>query len=514
MKKLIAFLLCFTLLAVGVTYGCIQYTLHAPDSGETVEEVGIFLNGFYDENDLMITEHKEVMQTVDREVHINYPQIDGLKNSEVQTLVNDRIREEAERMQAAYDQYGSKLSFLSSQVHGNFANTLSVGLFSGDDAMHYEQVYLNFNLNDGSLLQMEDLFKTDADLQEIVRTAFYDAVTRGHLGDYYWEEPQSPDEQELYQTVKGYLEAENKKFAFTPAEIYLYWGDYAASVPMVDFADDIVIYSKYLTAESLFEQDGIGYDGVFTCAAIPSGFDSREFGFPEENFWYDVAVMEKYVDDSLPEDVQEQFLGFYSRVYTSMLSEVEAVRELARSNPDRGYILLACPFVSMVTSSEYVDGSWQTTPSHAANVNDNYRLYEMPIALYRSKYLPAMIEEYRGNNYYLFYGGIDEYLDGDEVQLTKRDQEQLYDYTADKKLELQDVFAEGYDYGTALRAQAKYDLTGYYGFTMEEAELQVQQAWFTLGGGGVQVRIPAWGEEQYIWIPLSDFPHSALAIYD
>ena len=57
-------------------------------------------------------------------------------------------------------------------------------------------------------------------------------------------------------------------------------------------------------------------------------------------------------------------------------------------------------------------------------------------------------------------------------------------------------------------------MTGYYGFTMEEAELQVQQAWFTLGGGGVQVRIPAWGEEKYIWIPLSDFPHSALVIYD
>lgn len=511
MKKLLIFLLCFTLLAVGVTYGCIQYTLRAPSAADLPAEQGIDLNGFYDENDLSVSIVEETVKKADGEVLTAYPQIDGLKNADVQAAVNAVIRQEAEQLKTA--EGGQNLSFLSWQIYGNFANTLSVGLYAGYDSARYEQVYLNFNLNDGSQLQLEDLLRADADLQALVRTAFYDAITTGNLGNY-WEEVQSPDENALYKTVKGYLESENKQFAFTPANIYLYWEDYAATVPMVDHAEDIVIYSKYLTEESLFVSDGVGYDGVFTCADLPDGYAERKLGFGAENFRYDVAVMEKYVDDSIPEDQQNRFLDFYDEYYAQMLEEVETVRQLAEENPHKGYILLACPFVSMVNQSEYIGDGWVVTPSRAATVNDNYRLYEMPIELYHSKYLPALIEEYRENSYYLFYSGIDQALDGDEVQLTKRDQEQLYNYETGARLTLETVFKEGYDYAAAARAQAKYDLMGNYGFPMEEAEQQVQGAWFSLAGSGVQVNIPLWGETQSLWIMLSEFPRSALAIYE
>lgn len=512
MKKLLIFLLCFTVLAVGITYGCIQYTLGAPAAQKLPAETGIDLNGFYDENDLLVARVEETIKKEEGEVFSAYPQIDGLKNDEVQTLVNDTICAEAERLKGA--EGGQTLSFLSWQIYGNFANTLSVGLFAGYDGAHYEQVYLNFNLNDGSLLRLEDLFRTDADLREVVRTGFYEALTRANLGND-WEEVQSPDENELYKTVKGYLEAEDKKFAFTPSEIYLYWGDYAASVPMKNYAEDIVIYSKYLTEERLFVSDGVGYDGIFTCAAIPGGFDERKFGFGTENFWYDVAVMEKYVGDSLPADTQEQFLSFYDDVYAQLLVEVDTVHALAKANSDRAYILIACPFVNLYTGFTESGNGWSgLQASCAAVVNDNYRLYEMPIDLFHSKYLPALKEEYRGNNYYLFYGGIDKYLDGDEVQLTKRDQERLYNYETREPLTLEAVFAEGYDYASTIRAQAKYDLTGDYGFTPEDAELQMEGAWFTLAGSGVQVNIPAWGDSQHLRMPLSDFPNSALAIFD
>lgn len=505
MKKLIAFLLCFTLLAVGVTYGCIRYALRTPAEEPAIEQ-GIDLNGVYDENDLIITEVKETVGTA----NVTYPQIDGLKNRDVQEAVNADIRAHVEELKRSYENLGTSLSFLSCNVHGSFANVLSLGLFSGDDAQHYEQVYLNYNLNDGSRLRLEDLFTGDADLQTIVRTAFYEALTRGNLTSEYWKETQSPDEQELYKTVKGYLEDAERRFAFTPGEIYLYYNGYAATVPMTDFAEDIVIYTKYLTEESLFVEDGIGYDGVFTCAVFPQGFEEREFGFPEENFWYDVAVMEQYVDDAVPADVKERFLGFYNRYYANMLYEVETVRELAKANPDKGYILLACPFINL-----YVDWDGAAlTVSSAATVNDNFRLYEMSRDLYETKYLPALIEEYRPLNYYLFYSGIDEYLDGDEVQLTKRSGEALYNYETGELLTLADCFTEGYDYAAAIRAQVKYDLMGYYGFSAEEAELQAQGAWFTLAGGGVQVNIPAWGDTQSIWMSLSDFPDSALAIFE
>lgn len=509
MKKLIAFCLCFTILAVGVTYGCIQYTLRTP-AEDQIQEIGIDLNGFYDENDLVIDEVWEELE----EATVTYPQISGLKNKDVQDGINAAIRSETERMRNQYAAQGTNLAYLSYNLSGSFGNTLSVGLYSGDDAMHYDQAYLNFNLNDGSLLQLSDLFARDADLQNIIHTAFYDAVTRGNLSNTYWEEVSYPDEQELYRTVKGYLNAETQQFLFTPAEINLYYNDYMATIPMTDYADDIVIYSKYLTEESLFEDETIGFDGVFACARIPGGYERREFGFAAENFWYDIALSEAYLDEQIPADRQLMFHSFQNDMFEMLLSEMYSIRNTALENPDKAYVLLANPSGHMYTDSQQSGDIWLITPSCAAEATENYALYEMSAALFESKYRPALLELYRTGTYTMFYSGLDEYMDGDEVQATHRRSYELYNYETGQMMTVDDIFVEGYDYPTTVRANAKYDLVSYYGYTMEDAELAVETLRYEVSGSGLKMYLPGWGEDQYLYMPLRDFPRVALKIFN
>ena len=505
MKKLIAFLVCFTVLAVGVTYGFIQYTLRAPAGEEPITEAGIDLSGFYDENDLVVTEVREDTEAV----YISYPQIDGLKNTEAETAVNDLIRREAQRLIEQDLASGEEIRYLSYNISGNFANTFSVGLYSA-----HEQVYLNFNLNDGSLLQLRDLFAWDADLQAVVHGAFYDALTRGNLGDGYWEKANSPDENELYKTVKAYLNSENPQFLFTPSEINLYYGNYMATVPMLDYAEDIVIYNKYMTEESLFEQDGIGYDGIFTCADLPRGYERREFGFAADHFWYDIALAEPYVDEQIPADKRESYLAFYDNIFNSLMAEAAGIRDLALTTPDKAYVLLANPTAYLYTDSQQSGDVWLITPSCVAEVNENYMLYEMSAELFESKYRAALTEVYRSNMYNMFYGGLDEYIDGNELQATYRRSYALYNYETGERMTLDDIFADGYDHPTAVRTQMKYDLVSYYGYTMEAAELAVENLWYELSGLGLNVYIPSWSNEQYLYMSLGQFPRVALKIYD
>lgn len=509
MKKLIAFLLCFTLLAVGVTYGCIQYTLRTPVQ-EYVEEAGIDLNGFYDENDLVI----DSVTFPIGENEGSYPRIDGLKNAEVQDAVNAAIAAEASRLQQKYADLGTQITYLNWTESANFANVLSVGLYSGDDAMNNEQVYLNFNLNDGSRLQLHDLFAVDADLQGIVRGAFYNTMTIRNMSNTYWEEINYPDEQALYKVVKGYLASDSQKFAFTPAEIYLYYEDYVATIDMTEYAEEIVVYSRFLSEESLFAADGIGYDNVFTCACLQDGYAQRRFGFGAENFWYDVAMQEIQLEEDVPAEHGQKFISFNESLYNDLLAEADALCSTAKANPDRAYVLLARPQTYLYQDSMETAVGFEHYASWAAEVSENYMLYEMSAELFESKYYAALVDLYRNSSYTMFYSGLDEAIDGDEVQAVKRNTYQLYNYATGDPISLADLFVDGYDYMDAVRRNVKYKLVSYYGYTLESAEIALQNAWCEVEGIGLRVNIPEWGTEQYLTMPLSEFPRTALKIFD
>ena len=516
--KYISLLLVFALVAVGTTYVLIQRATGAPlvdlsedEQPEIIPEAGIDLNGFYDQNHLVFT---EITEELGEEKTVKYLQIDGLKDADVEAAVNAAIAGEA---QALVDYYGAeRINYVSCNLCANFSNVLSIGFYAGDVEYNYTNRYLNFNLNDGSLLGVEDLFGVQADLLGLVRGAFYEALTPYNYNDAVGETAQSPDENQLYKVVTNYMAAEEKKFFFTPTEIYFVYGeDCTARVDMAEHAEDITVYHKFLSEESLFERDDIGYKNIFNCVHIPVAYDVREFGFAEENFWYDLAFSGPYFPDGTAQEDMDGVNAFAEQKLDEVRSEIEAIRQQAIANPDTMYIYFAEPYVNPINQRDYSDEEgWQVTYfSKAAEYGVHPRFYTMPKALFESKYRQLMIELYREKPHYIMTDGMD-LIVGDDVQRQRDDSDALYRWDTGKLVEIGELFTADYDYDTRIRAYAVNELVQYYGYNVEEAEQETASMWYELGGAGLRLYVPQWSDEQYIWLPLDAIPPSRMTIYE
>ncbi len=519
--KYISLLLVFTLLAVGTTYVLIQRTngerLFTPkidkENEEVIPEAGIDLNGFYDQNHLVFTEITEVLEE-NREV--TYPQIDGLKNAEVEAAVNAAIAAKAEELKQYFVAKGTELNYMTYSVYANFSNVLSIGLFAGDTEYDYINGYVNINLNDGSALRVEDLFGVQADLLSMVRSGFYEALTTSNLMDEYWESAQSPDENELYEVVTGYMAGEKQEFFFTPTEIYFCYGqDYSAHVDMAEYAEDITVYHKFLSEESLFERDDIGYKNIFTCVHIPEGFHVREFGFAGENVWYDFGLSELYFADGTPQEAMDGITAYADMMMEIMRAEIEGIMQGAQNTPETMYIYMANPAMRPHIRSDYSDeGGWQATAvSKAVTYGKHTKIYTMPKALFDSKYRQLMIEMYREEPYYLLYEGMDNLIDND-VQRKRDDSEGMYRWDTGEKLDANSIFVEDYDHASWMRTYAIDELVRYHGYSVEDAELLTEGMWYALESDAFGVYIPAWEDDRRLWVPLDQFAPSRLTIFE
>lgn len=481
LKKLIVLLLSvlcvFTVLSIGITYWSIQ------NAKRPVVEVGIDLYGTYDQNDLLVNEITELHNGVE----IKIPEIDGLKDVAVQEKVNQDMDERIRDLLKTYP----VINYANYYVRSNFANVISISFHVGSDEKN-DQLYLNYNLVDGERLKLKDLFKRDADLTEIVRSAFYKTIALNNRFGYDESRIVSPDENELYKTVKGYLSSEDKLFAFSPSEISFYYGDYMASVKMVDIADDVVLYSKYLTKDSLYTKDDIGYKNLFTCAnGSYDIFEKIQYGYLEENFWYDVTVWQDYQPEEIDSEKWEPFEDFKEKIYKEVDEKIAEYREIAKKNPEKFYILLSKPNVQMYSDSEYVDGKWRYTYSDLAMVNKNIQIFEMPMEVYEKVYKDKLIDTYR-YEYFEMRGGS--YLDPDAEDgalITRLEEQELYNYmTGERITKVEDVFEENSGYFDVIKQKTKVNLVEKYEYSEADVDLLIEKIQYELDGTQVNVTIP------------------------
>ena len=137
----------------------------------------------------------------------------------------------------------------------------------------------------------------------------------------------------------------------------------------------------------------------------------------------------------------------------------------------------------------------------------------MPKALFDSKYRQLMIELYRKEPYYLLYEGLDNLIDND-VQRKRDDSEAMYRWDTGEEVTIDTLFAADYDADYYIRSYAIDELVRYHGYSAEEADLLTQALWYELTGGGLQVNIPAWEDDRFLWLPLDQFAPGRLTIFD
>lgn len=470
-------------------------------------ETGIDLYGTYDENDLLV---QTVLEPWQDNVELQIPQIDGLKDTEIERKINQDIYN---RVKALLTEY-SKVNYGNYYVRGNFANVISISYHMGGGGRD-DQLYLNYNLVTGERLELKDLFLKDADIIQCVRRAFYDMLAQKKIysEDMDWtpDVAVSPDENQVYKLVKGYMESEEYQFMFTPSEICFYYKDYVATLHMVDEADQIAVYSRFMTEESIFERDDIGFKNAFTCANTNYDcFEKIEYGYLEPNFWYDVTIWNdyNYMEKQLETEKRERYLAVEKMYYDSMNQKIAEYREIAKNNPDKFYMLFLKP--NTYVHCSYDSGQY----ANIVECNANGTIYEMPMEVYEATYRDRLIEAYRYVYFAMAGGAYVDWEEGDGASRQNFDDTKVYNYiTGEEVTELDDIFHKDSGYMDIVRDRTSDELARKTEYASAEISALVDTLECGLDGIRVYVTIPSL-KDFYCRLVLGEFEDNMLKIFD
>ena len=575
MKKLFAGILIFAIISIGVTGVLIKVENdkagtekneisnvlfgeenkeqnEKDEPSEVIEEKTLDLYGTYDENDIVMEEIEEKIDLANLSININIPTIKGLKNKAIEEKINNDIKKQLiENVKEISQRDNIDISDINvtTYVSSNFSNVVSyqidIGYKNiGADFREYECFCLNYELVNGEKLKFEDLFAQDADLYSIVRRMFYRQASKESLGGemdgstYYDEESgkwlrdtwdpytgeeikieyiPNLDEYEISKKIETFMQNNEKEFYFSPTRIYIVDGEiyYSYFLYFKDIADDVVIYDKYLTKESIYENSNIGFKNLWTCSKPANRMNHYlEYGFAEDNLYYEIS-MTSY---SNSEEAGYPFLTSLNKVKKQLVesatNKIEEYRKIAKENPNEFYVLSINPYYA-IDEVEFDNQIFTKIEEYLTTTNIEYKKDVMDelLASYRyynlGFYRSAL--EHAG---YMYNRTNDKYYEGNIVfnSFVSKLEAKVYDARSLKELtSLDEVFRDGVDYMSMIQSKLKNKITRYSYVSEEELNNLINEATYTLGFGGIIAKLP--NEREYT-IYYSEFDKSILKVYD
>ena len=242
----------------------------------------------YNENDLILNEYidingnvklrKDIPDVIIREKNIEFIQIDGLKDKQVQTKINNLLKEKAYSF--------GKDKRVGTSVTSSFSNMLGVSFYMIDERGQNEKSeFLHIDLSTGDEIPFEDIFVSSAPIKSILAEGMYKTLaweTKGkNTNEENWEDDYdiskadiSDFEDKSIILAKKYEKEKGKiKYSLYFDKIIVYdllngitdKEDRTISIDFVDHLEDIAIYKRFLTEDSLFENSDIGLKNIIVC---------------------------------------------------------------------------------------------------------------------------------------------------------------------------------------------------------------------------------------------------------
>ena len=494
MKKIIFGLIAFGIVCFAATgvliYKHNEEILEKDNNQENIsngnkeeQEKTLDLNGTYNENDIIISENAEIFNSVE----IKIPQISGLKNKDIETKVNNSIRE---KIYSSLKEY-SDIEYMSFYTNANFSNVVSIICTCGlkDD---WKEIYLNYELINGEELKLDDLLSQNTDIYTVVRKAFYRAAAGSavrnedieepkydpttntwYIYQYVWNDATKSsektkvefviDEDEVAQNIANFINSSRKDFFFSSQGVYLKTYDYF--VNFTDIADNIVIYDKYLTEESLYEKDDIGLKNLFTCARSCSYVVKyQDYKMLGDNLFYDVAIKESDTviwDRINAAGVNEKMCELLKK---KSYKKLEEYKELASKNPDKFYVVIIRPLVSILDFENNAENTY------FINIQLDIKLAENQES--KEANMKQIKEQYRYPNVSFYGSAGDYYYDYNNPAKIVFEPVELYDLKTLEKIDIEKYYNENEEYREFLNNVIKAKLAETYPTINSELEVE------------------------------------------
>ena len=397
-KAKIIFVTVFTVICLIVTAILVLYqSIDIEEKEEVTEEVvkqsnekdvpGIDLNGTYNENDLNIIE-KSVTQ---EQVEIRYFEISGLKNKNIENKINKEIEI------SALNCYKDKIKDLREVINvyvsmsqlANFANTISfelsyVAKVDDDGDGFYQGIKgLNYDLNTGEELTLDEMFTSDTPIENILRKSIYNNLVSCKIENNLAGDLTITDygdiEDEIAEIINLYKREKITNFSYTPRYINMFYKeDQVINLDMKDFAEYIAIYNRYLSEESLFENDDIGIDNVYTLSKRYKGVYYYQNYQNEKNYYIDISI------DFQSTETDEFAKKIVENKIIEIEKEIENVKQKVSENPEKFYILNY--YINVYTGYEW------STQQTLTSCNERGNSYEMTVHDFEENIEPIIID--------------------------------------------------------------------------------------------------------------------------
>lgn len=365
------------------------------------EKQGINLNGTYNQNDLEIQEKKITREKVE----INYLQIYGLKDK----IIQDEINKDLEIY--ALNFYKEKIKDLDEVINisvnmtntGNFANVISFELSywskKDDNAEGFYQDFkgINYDLITGNEICVEDLFTSDAPIEDILRKSVYNSLIKNNLEETLSGDFKVADygdiEGEISTFINKYKNGKINNFYFSPKKITIYYDENInIEIEMKEYADYISIYNKYLTENSIFETNSVGLKNLYTISERLE-YDYRYTNYDKgSNYFIDINI------DNIDGDENEFSKKLFQDKIQSIEEEIKKIKSISSKDSSKYYILNYYICISTIK-----ENSLQQDLTYC-DITGN--TYEVTVHDFEESIEPIIIKENRRD----LVGGIPDYL--------------------------------------------------------------------------------------------------------
>lgn len=387
-------IICLIITATLVLYKNIDIEDKSDENVETFSEKkinndisGIDLNGTYNQNDLIIEEKKATQEKAE----IRYLQIDGLKNKKIQNKINKEIE------YTALNCYKDEIKNLNEIINisvgmtqtANFANAISFELIytakidDDDDGWYQGFKGINYDLTTGEKIFFQELFTSKAPIEDIIRNASYYSLLCSRA-----EKNLSGDtiisnygdiENEVSIINHKYKNDKIKEFYFTPSDIIFYYEkDKSVKIEMMKYAEDIAIYNRYLSKDTIFEKNDIGIKNLYTLSTRYSNLYDYSNYQKGDNYFVDIVINYQSIEkDEFAKELLQNKIK-------DIEEEIEKLKKTVNKDSDKFYILNY--YITIYTGKEE---SMQKT---LTSCNEKGNTYEITKEDFEEKIEPIIVE--------------------------------------------------------------------------------------------------------------------------
>lgn len=274
----------------------------------------------------------EYLGIIPKNYQLEYVQIEGLKDKNIQEKVNTKLKQEA------YKLMDENLNNITTNINSSFSNIISIDVTGYGKNQENKMKCINIDLTTGEEIPFEKIFVSSAPLNSLLAEGLYKMLAwnvdlsednaQQYLKNHNMDKRDTSEyEDKFLLFIENYQQEKEKnniQFGIFANQVILYdivspeiekgiqGNKLSISIEFAEHMEDIAIYKRYLKQESIFENDELSNKNIVVFTENPQIEGYR-----------DIVTYGMLNDHIFAEEVINRDNQIEESIYTKMLEYVK-----------------------------------------------------------------------------------------------------------------------------------------------------------------------------------------------